>query len=334
VWFRERPRFEWAERRSAPAQLAPLILLLPWLAAASAAAATPVAPPKIDLNTFDSLKRRIALPDGETLAYVPLGDPKGPAVVLIHGYTDNARDWVPLVPYLSPHLRLILVDIRGHGRSGKPECCYTRFDFAYDIKLLLDALGVDRADIVGHSLGSIIAQTFAENWPERTHRVVLISSTAGPRPGEPPRKPAFDYAAQIRQLKEPIDPDSPFMIAWWSSPTPVDADFMRRQREDSAAIPLRVWLAVLDQGLEPMMDGRDLQKTLPGLKAPTLLIWGSKDPIMDEAARATLIAGLPQAQVKIFDGLGHNPFWEDPRGCAEVINAFLSAAPRRSGAQP
>ena len=332
MWFLDRPRFGWAARRSAVGQLAPLILLLPWLSAASAASATAVVPPTIDLNTFDSLKRSVALPDGETLAYVPLGDPKGPVVVLIHGYTDNARDWVPLLPYLSPHLRLILVDIRGHGRSSKPECCYTRFDFAYDIKLLLDAVGVQRADIVGHSLGSIIAQTFAENWPERTQRVVLISSTAGPRPGEPPRKPAFDYAAQIRQLKEPIDPDSPFMMAWWSSPTPVDADFMRRQRQDSAAIPLRVWLAVLDQGLEPMMDGRDLQKTLPRLKAPALLIWGSKDPIMDEAARATLIEGLPQAQVKIFDGLGHNPFWEDPRGCAEAINAFLSTASRGGGA--
>ncbi len=89
-------------------------------------------------------------------------------MVLIHGYTDNARDWAPMLPYLSKQFRLILVDIRGHGQSSKPECCYTRLDFAYDIKLLLDALGVQKADIVGHSLGSIIAQTFAEYWPERT----------------------------------------------------------------------------------------------------------------------------------------------------------------------
>ena len=109
---------------------------------------------------------------------------------------------------------------------------------------------------------------------------------------------------------------------------------MRRQRADSAAIPLRVWLAVLDQGLEPMLVAGELQQSLPRLTAPTLLIWGSKDPIMTEAARAMLVEGLPQAQVKIFDGLGHNPFWEDPRGCAEVINAFLIAAPRTSGAQP
>jgi len=297
-----------------------LVLLLLLLSRAALAAA----PAKIDLDAFDALKKSVALPDGVTLAYISMGDPAGAPVVLIHGYTDSARDWVPLLPYLSPHLHLILVDLRGHGRSAKPECCYTRWDFAYDIKLLLDALAISRAHLVGHSLGSFIAQTFAENWPARTGRVVLIASSGGPRPGAPPRKPAYDFAAQIRQLKEPLDPDSPFMMEWWSSPTPVDPEFLRRQRRDAAAIPLRVWLAVLDQGA---VDD-DLQRTLPRLTAPTLLMWGSKDPIMDEQARQTLRQALPHAQVKIFAGLGHNPFWEDPRACAEAINAFLTAATR------
>ncbi len=291
-----------------------------------AASATGAAPPlKIDLNAFDAQKKTIALPNGMVLAYVDMGDPSGPAVVLIHGYTDNARDWVPMLPYLSKRFRLILVDIRGHGRSSKPECCYTRLDFAYDIKLLLDALGVQKADIVGHSLGSIIAQTFAEYWPLRTQDVVLISSTGGPPPGTAKKPPQFDFAAEIRKLKEPIDADSPFMIAWWDSPTPVDSDFIRRQRQDAAAIPLRVWIAVLDQGLSGDTIYADLQSTLPRLTAPTLLIWGSKDPIMEEPVRATLRDALPKAQVKVFEGLGHNPFWEDPIGVAKVINAFLES---------
>ncbi|MGH8337692.1 MAG: alpha/beta fold hydrolase, partial [Gammaproteobacteria bacterium] len=202
-------------------------------------------------------------------------------------------------------------------------CCYTRLDFAYDIKLLLDALGVKKADIVGHSLGSIVAQTFAEYWPGRTAKVVLISSTGGAPPGTA-EKPHMDFAAEIRKLKEPIDPNSPFMIAWWSSPTPVDPDFIRRQRRDAAAIPLSVWLAVLDQGLSADTAYADLQRTLPRLKAPALLIWGSKDPIMDEDVRQSLRHALPKAEVKIFDGLGHNPFWEDPKGVAAVINKFLN----------
>jgi len=298
------------------------------LSSPSIAAPTAAPPPlKIDLDAFDAAKKKIALPDGEVLAYIDMGTPTGPAVVLIHGYTDSARDWVPMLPYLSKRYRLILVDIRGHGQSSKPECCYSRLDFAYDIKLLLDALHVRKADIVGHSLGSIIAQTFAEYWPERTSRVVLISSTGGAPPGAVKKPPQFDFAAQIRKLKEPIDPGSPFMIAWWDSPTPVDPDFIRRQRKDAAGIPLRVWLAVLDQSISANGAYADLQRTLPRLKAPTLLIWGSKDPIMEPDVRQTLRDALPNAEVKIFDGLGHNPFWEDPRAVAQTINGFLGTGP-------
>src|SRR5271170_6022143 len=142
-------------------------------ASLAAAAAAPAAAPalKIDLDAFDASKRSIVLPNGESLAYIDMGERSGTAVVLIHGYTDNARDWVPMVPYLSKRFRLILVDIRGHGKSSKPECCYTRLDFAYDIKLLMDALHLQSADFVGHSLGTIIIQTFAEYWPERTGRI-------------------------------------------------------------------------------------------------------------------------------------------------------------------
>jgi pimeloyl-ACP methyl ester carboxylesterase len=297
----------------------PLCLSVLLLFACAGTSLAAPAPKPIDLDRFDAAKKTVALPNGQTLAYVSLGDERGPPVVLIHGYTDSARDWVPLVPYLPAGWHLILVDIRGHGASSKPECCYTRLDFAYDIKLLLDALHLSRADIIGHSLGSIIAQTFAEYWPERTRRLILISSTG--RLWSQAAQPA--WATQIRAMKEPVDPDSPFMVEWWSSPTPVDPDFLRRQRRDAAAIPLRVWIAVLDEGL----TAAELLQTLPRIKAPTLLIWGAKDPLIPEEARQSLRQGLPQAQVKVLDGLGHNPFWEQPRTCADLINAFLTAAP-------
>ena len=276
-------------------------------------------PAPIDLDAFDASRKTVSLPNGINMAYVELGNASGPPVILVHGFTDNARDWVPVAPYLDGSFRLILVDIRGHGQSSKPECCYDRLDFAYDVKLLMDELHIARADIVGHSLGSIICQTLAEEWPERIRRVVLISSSGGPRPGSVVRKPKFDFVAEIRKLKEPIDPDSPFMVAWWSSPNPVDPDFIRRQRKDAAGIPLRVWLAILDQDVL----GADVQRTLPKLKAPTLLIWGAEDPLIDEEHRQTLREALPGAAVKVYPRLGHNPFWEDPQGVASTINGFL-----------
>jgi pimeloyl-ACP methyl ester carboxylesterase len=187
------------------------------------------------------------------------------------------------------------------------------------VKLLLDELHVQRVDVVGHSLGSMVAQTFAERWPERTNRVVLISSSGGARRGITPKPVKFDFAGEIAKLKEPIDSDSPFMVAWFSSPRPtVVPEFVRKMRQRGAAIPLRVWKDVLDQGLSD-----DLQRTLSKLKAPVLLIWGADDPIMQEDVRRSLREALPHARVRVFPGLGHNPFWEEPKQCANVINRFL-----------
>ncbi|MDE2251324.1 MAG: alpha/beta hydrolase [Gammaproteobacteria bacterium] len=271
---------------------------------------------------FDRAYHRVTLPNGLHMAYVELGDPAGRPVLLVHGYTNTALDWVPLVPYLAPRERLIIPDLRGHGRTDKPECCYRRQDFAYDLRLLLDHLHVARADVIASSMGSIIMQSFVELWPQRIRRVVLIGSTGGHPPGAKPAGAGelSDYAATIRALKEPLDPDSKFMLAWWSSPTPVDPAFNRRQRHDAAAIPLAVWLAMLDQTFP---DYEEFQRTLRHFTAPVLLIWGGKDPLMGEDVRASLRSALPQAQVKIFADLGHAPFWEQPEAVAQVINDFL-----------
>jgi pimeloyl-ACP methyl ester carboxylesterase len=139
-------------------------------------------PAAIDLDAFDASRLHVALPDSLSLAYVDVGPRDAPVVLLIHGYTSNARGWVPLLPYLDPSRRYLIPDLRGHGQSRKPDCCYDRTTFAYDLRLLLDALRIERVDVVGTSLGSLVAQAFAATCPARTHRLVLQSSTGGPRP--------------------------------------------------------------------------------------------------------------------------------------------------------
>jgi pimeloyl-ACP methyl ester carboxylesterase len=306
-------------RISAAARLVVVVTLTAWTAP------TVAAPPlKIDLDAFDASRQHVALPDGISLAYVDVGPRDAPVVVLIHGYTSSARGWVPLLPYLDPSRRYLIPDLRGHGQSSKPDCCYDRTTFAYDIRLLLDALHIDRADVVGASFGSLVAQAFAENWPEHIRRLVLQSSTGGPLPdcaSESGGDAVLDSRNAILALRDPIDPESPFMIAWYASTSPVEAEFLRRQRRDAAAIPVRVWLAILDQGL----NLRDLPADLPKIQAPTLLIWGAKDNVFGPRDRCSLRTALPRAEVKIFENLGHYPYWEDPGAVASVINPFLAA---------
>jgi pimeloyl-ACP methyl ester carboxylesterase len=304
------------------------IVVAPFIMAAMLAAwSSPVAaaaPVAMDLDAFDASRKQVALPDGISLTYVDVGPRDAAVVLLIHGYTSNARGWVPLLPHLDPTRRYLIPDLRGHGQSSKPDCCYDRTTFAYDLRLLLDALRVERADVVGTSLGSLIAQAFAENWPERTRRLVLQSSSGGPLAAcesEPAGEAAFDFRSAILALQDPIDPESQFMIAWYTSTAPVDAEFLRRQRRDAAAIPVRVWLAILDQGLN--LGG--LQADLQRIRAPTLLIWGAKDNLFGARDRCSLRAALPQAEVRIFADLGHNAYWEDPQAVASVINPFLAA---------
>jgi pimeloyl-ACP methyl ester carboxylesterase len=269
------------------------------------------------LDHFDSQKITVVLNNGLALSYMDVGSRERPPVVLIHGYTDSARDWAPIAPLLNPHFRLIIVDLRGHGGSAKPDCCYTRFDFAHDIKLLLDALGIPAADVVGHSLGSVVAQTFAEEWPAATRRLVLISSTGTAFGGTEPS--AAGWLAAVAHIEDPIDPDSQFMRSWWHESTRFNPEFARRQRHDAAAIPAQVWRAIAAQSL----TGVDLRSALWRVRAPTLLIWGGRDTLVTEAGRDALRSGIPHAEARTFVSLGHDLFWEDPQAVASLVIGFL-----------
>ncbi len=316
-------------RRAAIARIVCRGVMALWLAAVVPLAAH-AAISEAYLQRFDAGKHLIGLSDGETLAYIDIGPRNAVPVVLLHGYTDSARDWAPLAPFLSGRFRLIIPDLRGQGASSKPDCCYTRFDFANDIRLLLERLQVRSAVVVGHSLGSIVAQTFAEEWPGRTRRLILISSTGtyfGPASG--PDCPAVEAVlpaslAGAETLTDPIDPDSAFMRSWWQESMRINpAFFSGRERRDAAAIPARVWRAIAEQTLL----GVDVRFMLSRIQAPTLLIWGGQDTLEGPAGRAALRSGIRGAQVRNFPSLGHDLIWQDPRRVAGAMTQFIQGPP-------
>ncbi len=265
----------------------------------------------LDQATFADNKHSVVLGNGQRLAYVALGDQGAPPVVLIHGFSDNARSWSLMAPTLMDRFRLILPDLRGHGRSAAPECCYTNADLAHDVTLLLDHLGVDRAAVVGHSLGSHVALTLAARWPDRCRALVLESCKVrlATRGGW-----LWD---NVQALVDPIDPGSPFMMAWYGNPGPVDGVFVDLMRHEAAAMPARVWRAVLYDRL-----GFDATPLLADVTTPTLILHGAKDPLMTAADQVDLRAGLTHAAFRSYPDFGHNPHWEDPAGLAQTIADF------------
>src|SRR5215510_5033689 len=114
------------------------------------------------------------LTTGVRLRYAEGGDPAGRPIMLLHGYTDSWFSFTRALPYFDPSWRVYILDQRGHGDSERPAGGYTFPDFAADVIAFMDAKGIQRATLVGHSMGSLVAQGVAIAAPERVERLVLI----------------------------------------------------------------------------------------------------------------------------------------------------------------
>lgn len=265
--------------------------------------------------TWASAKKTVDLQNGVTMAYTEMGNTEGDPLLLIHGYTDNSRSWSLIAPYLNlKDYHVYAIDLRGHGKSSAPECCYTYPDFADDAYRFMEAKKIKKADVVGHSLGSLAAQLLAAQHPGKVDKVVLISSTTNTGGG-----PGTWLWDNIMPLQPPIDPNGKFMMDWYWNPNPVDDAFIKPEREESAAVPIYVWKGVL-WGIAT----GDLSNTAPLVKAPLMIFWGDQDPLFDASHQEKLKAAFPKARYETFKGAGHNMFWEQPQKAAELINSFLS----------
>lgn len=279
------------------------------LAATGAPAAEMPVPSQAE---WAAAKKSVELPNGVTLAYAEMGDSEGKPLLLIHGYTDNSRSWSLVAPYLKG-FHIYAIDLRGHGKSSAPDCCYTYSDFAHDAYLFLEAMKIDKAAVAGHSLGSLTAQLLAAQHPEKVEKVVLISSSLNTGGG-----PGTWLWDNILPLQPPIDPNGQFMLDWYWNPNPVDESYIKAEREESAAVPIHVWKGVL-WGLTT----GDLTKTAPLVQAPVMIFWGDQDQLFDASHQETLKAAFPKARFETFKGAGHNMFWERPKEAGELISAFF-----------
>lgn len=264
-------------------------------------------------NGWQAARQTVNLPSGQTVGYVEMGDTTGKPLVLIHGYTDNSRSWSLLAPELAGH-HIYAVDLRGHGKSSAPECCYTLMDFTADLDGFMQAKGIKKADLVGHSLGSMTAAVYTAQHPERVDKLVLISTAAFvPKAGS-------DWLwDNVPKLTPPLDPNGTFMTEWYANPHPVPADFLDREKVESAAIPLQVWNGVLSG-----LTMTDWSPYAARITAPTLIIWGDKDGLFDAGSQDHIKSIFPKARHETFAGYGHNAFWEAPKEVGAMIQGFLA----------
>lgn len=255
----------------------------------------------------------VELPTGVTLQYVEQGAPTGVPVVLLHGLSDSWRSFELLLPHLPESLRVFALSQRGHGDSSRPREAYRYRDFAGDVAAFLDAQKLDAAVIVGHSMGSSIAQRFAIDHPQRTLGLVLMSSFLSLASSPAPR----ELSSMVSTMDDPVDPDFVRGFQESTMAKPVPQAFFEAIVEESRKLPARVWREVI---AGTMQD--EFSAELGQIQAPTLLVWGDQDDMAPRADQDGQTAAIAGSRLEVYEGAGHAVHWEEPQRFASDLAAF------------
>jgi pimeloyl-ACP methyl ester carboxylesterase len=268
--------------------------------------------------------------DGVTI-HVRVGG-QGPAVVLLHGFGDTGDMWAPLAADLARDHMVVVPDLRGMGLSSKPEGGYDKQTQAGDIRAVLTRLGIDRAAIVGHDIGTMVAYAYAVRFPDKTDRLVVMDA---PVPGIPPwneivRNPLlwhFDFggadAERLVRGRERIYLDR-FWNEFAGDPSKID-EASRRHYAKLYARP-GAMRAAFAQFRSLRKDAEDNRASLKSkLTMPVLAIGGEKSFGAAEAEvmrnAATNVTGV------VVPKSGHWLMEEQPEATIATIRGFLSATP-------
>jgi pimeloyl-ACP methyl ester carboxylesterase len=243
---------------------------------------------------------------------------EGQPVLMIHGLGYARWGWEPVVESLAREFRLLLFDNRGIGESEAPPGPYSARAMAEDAVAVLDEAGVERAHVVGTSLGGMVAQELALGRPERVDRLVLACTTPGgtgafPLPeqtlrlmAEAPSLP--QEVALERFVENALGPDAPREL--------IERIVVHRL----AAPPDPAgWAAQAAAGAS--FDAFD---RLEQIAAPTLVLHGTADSVVDARNADLLAERVPDARLELFPGAGHLFFWEQPERFVEIVGEFLS----------
>ena len=265
-------------------------------------------------RTSDVQFSSVILKTGVRLHYAYKGDPSGTPVIMLHGYTDSWFSFSGVAPLLDNKYRVYILDQRGHGDSDCPVGGYAMEQFAGDVVAFMDAMNLKQATIVGHSMGSFVAQHVAALAPERVTKLVLEGSATKIR-----NNTVLGLQREINQLTDKV-PESfarDFQVSTAYQPLP--PEFLRGVVAQSLKSPARVWREVMAEMVSPESDV-ELKK----IKTPTLILWGDKETIFPRSEQDLLVSELKNSTLKVYADTGHAPHWERPERYAKDLQEFIN----------
>jgi 3-oxoadipate enol-lactonase len=260
----------------------------------------------------------IAISDAVRIAYEVRGT--GEPVLMIHGLGYDRFGWGPAPDLLAEELEVVLFDNRGVGESDAPVGPYSAPMLAADALAVLDSLGLERAHVVGTSLGGMVAQELVLAHPERVTKLVLACTTpGGPRAYPIPERTLEIFAAfatlpveeALRRFVENALADETVRTR------PELVEEIYRYRLAHRPRP-EAWQW---QGAASM--GFDAFDRMREIRVPTLVLTGTADNVVDPRNSDLIAKAVPGARLERFEGLGHLFFWEDPERFARMVKEFL-----------
>ena len=261
---------------------------------------------------------------GFRIGYDEGGTEHDSTVLLIHGFSADRDVWTRFAGGLRDR-HLLIPDLPGHGRTPfTPGAGYSAPAQADRLVAFLDAVGVERVHVIGNSMGGFIAATLALRAPERVDSLALVDA-AGLRVTAP-----STLSRMLEAGRNPFLLDDPSEFDAFYAMTMAKAPFMPGIVRRAIA---HEYVARRDQLAEIFSDfhhGPDMLDTRLGeIAVPTWVAWGRQDQLLDVSAATAYADGIPDAQLTIYDDLGHMPMFEAPRRSSRDYRDFLSR--RRPG---
>jgi len=285
-------------------------------------------PQAISQDDWAASKKFVELSTGIKMAYVEMGDPNGKVVILQHGMTDNSRSWSLAAPYFAEAgYHVYLPDLRGMGKSDAPDGFYTTVTYATDLKAFFDAMGIDRAIVIGHSLGSFTMQTFALMFPERCEKMVLVSSIPIKQYMTEGMKNI--YYAYVEPLGEGEQLSDDFMEKWYACTFKEDnaeeVEFdkcIAGLKAESKALSRNTWKNILLGLVATDLDG--LYSELD-TGIPVLILHGEEDTdtVNENQEELCELFNVGDDSYITYEGVGHNIQFEIPEQSSEDILTWL-----------
>lgn len=262
------------------------------------------------------------LPNGINLYYEVAGE--GPPLILLHGWGFSGAVWRPIVEQLKVTHTLYILDLRGHGRSEKPEADYSLEVLAEDLRQFLDFLGLPKVTLIGWSMGGMIGIYFAAHYPQRVEKLGLISSTSKLIQAED-----FPYGAPppiVRRLDKQLTQNFDKAMEAFSRLIIYGEDHLKEKRAE-------LWAQMEDGVIAPpphvaraclhTIETADLRGDLDKISMPTVIIHGALDHICPVGTAYFLNAHIPNSMLHIFPTAAHAPHLTHAEQVGTRLSQFL-----------